>query len=323
MRARGWKSVLALSFVALGACRPVEDQGVDGGGGAGAGGAAGAAGGTGGASAPPSASGSCAAEASSNDDRAQATPYTLGMPIGGCLQSATDIDFYKFTVPSAPAQGGYVLVRITDVGPDGNVAATLFAGNDNGEFQVSRNVTDGGSVFSYFAARAGAGFLLKVTTYLSVKKPTPYTLTAVFNPVNDVNEPNDDNAHATPITVGQTVSGYCFAGHLDSTRPPDSAWDDRFKIALPAGPVTIALTDVPSDMNGMVTLYSPLGTELAVQKEVANGSSVVLKRTLTPAEAGDCIIKVSPYVALLKTSGEGSSVPASYQQPYTLKVTSP
>jgi hypothetical protein len=261
-------------------------------------------------------------ETTPNEDRDHATAYTLGSQYQACLQSDNDVDFYQFTIPTTPAQGGYVKVSVTDVGTDGDISVHAFAAHDNGEFDSDKNSTGGGSVFLWFGGKAGATFRVEVTKYLGVSKPTPYKLLMQYFGINDVNEPNDDNAHATPIMVGKAVTGYFFAGLEDSTDPAPAAWEDRFKVTLPAGDVTVALTNIATDMTGQVKLYNPLGSEIGVASDSTGGSSVVLKHTVAAGDAGDCIVLVNPYLTRT-TRGQGSTVPVFYTQPYTLTVTTP
>lgn len=309
--------------------------GADGGADTGTGGAAGSsdggpdgsagAGGTGTSDAGTSdgASGdSCAGpEITPNDDRDHATPYALGVATKACLQSQTDVDFYEFTLPSTPVQGGYVKIQVTDVGTTGTVRFTAYAVHDNGEFMSANNATAGGSVFGYFAGKAGAKFRIKVEPYLSVSAPAAYTLSATFTGVDDTNEPNDDNAHATPITIGTPVSGYLFAGYEDHSAPADAAWDDRFKITLPQGEMTFTLT-VPPDIDGEIVLYNSLGSQIDSESDPTLGSTVVLKHTLTSDEAGVCYVAVHPYIHTV-LDGTGSTTPGFWSTPYTLTVTGP
>jgi hypothetical protein len=260
-------------------------------------------------------------EATPNDDRDHATAYALGVATKACLQSGTDIDFYQFTLPSTPVQGGYVKVQLTDVGTAGSLSTTVYAAFDNGEFVSTNNPTSGGSAFLYFAGKAGATFRLKVERYLGVTAPTPYTLTATFTGVNDTNEPNDNNASATPLTVGTPASGYLFAGYESSTAPLDATWEDRFKITLPEGQATITFA-VPPDIDGEIDLYDALGSLITSASDPTKGSSVVLRRTLTSGEAGVCYISVHPYISR-PLDGEGSTTPGFWSMPYTLTVTTP
>ncbi len=198
----------------------------------------------------------------------------------------------------------------------------VYSASDNGVIESAYNATSGGSAFLYFAAKAGATFRVKVDRFGGVAMPTAYRFTATFYPVNDVNEPNDDNAHATALTVGTAVNGYFFAGQLDSTPPAAAAWEDRFKVNLPAGDATIALTNIASDISGSVKLYNALGSEIGSAYDTTQGSSVVLHKTIDAPNAGDCYIVVEPFSGN-KLHGDGSTVPVFYTQAYSLLVTQP
>jgi hypothetical protein len=161
-----------------------------------------------------------------------------------------------------------------------------------------------------------------VSNYTGAEKPNPYLLTPTYHPVNDATEPNDDTAHATPITLGQNVSGYFFAGLEDSTRPPESVWQDRYKVTLPAGDATISLTNVASDMNGEIRVFNALGSEIAAKSDATLGASVILNTTIAAADAGECVILVHPHI-VETTEGTGATVPVFYTQPYSLVVTAP
>jgi hypothetical protein len=260
-------------------------------------------------------------ESTPNEDRDHATPYTLGVATKACLQTDADIDFYEFTLPATPVQGGFVKVQMTDVGTAGTTSMTVYAAHDNGEFISAHNATAGGSSFLYFAGKAGAKFRIKVERYISFAMPTAYTLTAAFTGVNDTNEPNDDNAHATQLTVGTPASGYLFAGYEDSTAPAESAWEDRFKVTLPEGESTFTLT-VPPDIDGEIDIFNALGSQLDSESDATLGSTVVLKHDFTSGEAGVVYVSVHPYIAH-KLDGTGSTTPGFWSTPYTLTVTTP
>src|SRR6185503_18069685 len=96
--------------------------------------------------------------------------------------------------------------------------------------------------------------------------------------------------------VGTPASGFFFAGHEDSTPPAPAAWEDRFKVTLPAGDVTISLTNIASDMTGNVKLFNMAGSEIGNASDSTTGSSVVLKTTVEAANAGQCFVLVQPYL---------------------------
>ncbi|HEX3596076.1 MAG TPA: PPC domain-containing protein [Polyangiaceae bacterium] len=252
-------------------------------------------------------------ETKPNDDREHPTPYTLGTDFHGCLQNGTDVDFYSFTAPTTPAQGGYFIISATEVGSDGSVMLTSQAVADNGEISSPYGGL-GASVFAWYNAKAGASFRVKVSYFSAPDKPTPYTLKVVYHGVNDVNEPNDTRATATPMTAGTPIHGYEFAGFENSSAPITSSWEDWFKVTLPAGSATITLSDLASDVNGYVTLYDANGVSLSSAYEGDQGASVVVTQTVT---AGTYYVKINPF-DLPYSQGNTSTVPAYLSQPYTL-----
>ncbi len=263
--------------------------------------------------APPSSGDPCSPEKTTNDDHDHATPYVLGTEFKGCLQTSADVDYYSYTVPATPAQGGVIVVSLTDVGAMGGLNMTTQAVADNGDV-VNAYGLSGGSVFHWFGARAGASFRVKVSYFTSNPNPTPYTLEVKYTGVNDVNEPNDTRAMAKEITNGTPVQGYLFAGFENSTSVPAAAWQDWFKVTLPAGMATISLMDLASDINGDVTLFDSLGSQISDKYSPTAGASVVLNQTVT---AGDYYVRLQPFTAP-NPRGTGSTVPEYTRQPYTL-----
>jgi len=254
------------------------------------------------------------AEATANDDRDHATSFVLNSSFDGCLQSDTDVDFYQFTIPAKPAQGGFVVVKITDVGANGSLDAAAYSAADNGVI-LSEYGTDGASVFFWFDAKVSDTFRLEVKyKYTNSGTPTPYTLKIAYTGVPDENEPNDLRTQATPITAGTPVHGYLFAGFENSDKVADADWDDWFKVTLPAGTAKITLSDLASDVDGEVTLYDSLGSQIAQEYDATNGASVVLSQAVT---AGDYYVKIRPRYAP-STSGSGATVPQYLTLPYTL-----
>jgi hypothetical protein len=287
----------------------------------GMGGAAGGGrGGSGGAAGSAGMSGDpCGAEAQSNEDRDHASALDLNADIKFCMQNKTDVDFYEFKAPEDPVQGGYFVVKVTQVGTTGGVDVTAQAAADNGNIQESTGGS-GLSVFFWFNAKAGATFRLSVEVYTGGDSAIPYTLRVDYHGVPDDNEPNDLRASATPMTFGTPIHGYLFAGYENSTSVADAAWEDWFKVHLDGTPVQIALTDIASDIGASVDLYDTNGVPKDSKSETS-GASVVWSpssdRTATP---GDYYLKVNQYTGGY-TKAAGSTVPAYLTQPYTLTVT--
>jgi hypothetical protein len=192
--------------------------------------------------------------------------------------------------------------------------------HDEGEFLSNYNSTSGGSIFGAFAGKAGATFRIKVERF-SVSAATPYTITATFTGVNDTNEPNDDNAHATPLTIGTPASGYFFAGYEDHIAPLDAAWEDRFKVTVPEGDMTFTL-NVPPAIDGEISLYDANGSAIGAKSDSTPGATIIFTHTFTSTEAGVCYVAVHPYVSTpVQTT---LSTPLGFwTTPYTLTVTGP
>ena len=71
------------------------------------------------------------------------------------------------------------------------------------------------------------------------------------------------------------------------------------------------------------TDHSSLGSQIDSQYDGTEGSTVVLKHTVTAEEAGVCYVSVHPWVDYNPLEGEGSTTPGFYSTPYTLTVTGP
>jgi len=199
---------------------------------------------------------------------------------------------------------------------EGTLDVRIYAAHDNGEILHTANVASGGSVFDWFAAQPGTTFRVAVKSYYGVTKMTPYLFTALFTGVADANEPNEDNQHATPITVNNDVAGYFFSGLVDSTNPSATSWYDFFVVDLDAKHVTIALQP-PTDMTASVILYDGNGSQVADVAQISAGSTVVLERDI--ATAGKYYINAGPYY-LGQVKGDGSTLPPYFTHPYRLTV---
>ncbi len=289
------------------------------------GGATGAAGGSSTAGGSASTAGgaastseSCSAADPGNNDRDHATSYTLGTLFTGCLQTSSDLDYYEFTTPASPADGGVISIGITNVGTTGNIDSTVYVTADNGELLSNYATGAGASVFYWFNAAAATKYQLVVQHFTSANAATSYNLKIAFAPVNDNFEPNDQKTQAKPITVGTPVQAFMYAGYTVSTGFATNAWEDWYKVSLVTGTAKFALTDLASDVNGEINLYDSLGASVSSNYSTTSGASVILNQS--NVAAGDYYVKVSPFTTP-HTNGDGSSAPQYTTQPYTLTVT--
>jgi hypothetical protein len=252
-----------------------------------------------------------------NEDPDHARPYALGSAFEGCLQTSDDLDYYAFTAPAKPVEGGFVVIKATGVGMKGSLHIEAEAAADDGDiWDVS--APDGTSAFVWFNVKAGAKFFAKINAAYTLDAATPYTLTIDYTGVPDAHEPNDTRAQATPMTSGKAVHGYLFAGYESSLGIAAQDWDDWYKVTLPAGPATFTLSDLASDDSGDLSLYDATGSSVDGANNTTFGADVTFTHTI--ATAGDYYVDVKPQYPPA-SKGTGYTVPAYETQPYTLTVT--
>ncbi len=263
-----------------------------------------------------------AAEVIANEDRDHATPLPLASTYTGCLQTANDVDYFQLTVPAEGSQGGWVVVRISDLAPRSIVHLNIQSASDNGRIVEVNSRSDGGDAIAHFTARPGASFRVAVSpAYLDAARIGPYSIRASFQEAPEMGEPNNVRAQATPLALGTPVTGRYFAGMQPSTVPPAADWQDWYKVSLPVGNVTIQLGNGPGDIPGSFVLHDPLGAELERAFTYTPGADVQLTQAI--ANAGDYYIVVLPQNCCLPPSGEGPALPIWGTRSYTLTVTAP
>ncbi len=281
------------------------------------------------AAGPPPAAGDEACgqpEAPANDDPGHASPYALNTDHHGCIQTQMDLDYFEFTTPADPVQGGVVLVKVTDVAPNGVIQFSLLSSAENGSLQTSAGTPPGVGGSLWVTTQAATTFRIVVrqnSGNISDLGPYTYTLRADYTGVPDLNEPNDQRNQATPLSVGTPMHGYMFAGWSSADTHDFGIWDDWYKVTLSAGTANIALSDFPSELSPNVVLFAAQGNGAAQTSQSGPAGSNL---TLTPTvAAGDYYIFVSlpDPRQTAGTYSTGSSIPHYATQPYTLTVTGP
>jgi hypothetical protein len=255
-----------------------------------------------------------APEATPNDDPDHATPLALGAPFQGCIQSVDDVDYYQFTIPS-DAQGGFVTISASNLGPQTIIGLVLSSASTNGTIRSIASARVGAGFSFWFVAAAGASFRLRVDhDFADIVNLGPYTLTAAYMPVVEPNEPNGDLAHATPIQVGSSVQGMFFSGFIDDQHA--SSEDDYFKVTLPVGTASASLSNVAVELTATVQIYDGSGFKVGGKTAASPGADVLV--TWPVAGPGDYYVDVTcdfyaPSMTVL---------PSWATQPYRLVVTS-
>jgi hypothetical protein len=223
----------------------------------------------------------------------------------------------KLILTRRGGQNGLSLtVSVTEVGTSGDLALNAYTALDNSSFHWLYNNGEGGSVF-FFNAKPGATFRVTVAKYLTMNAPNPYLFQAVYHPVPDTHEPNDQRIEAASIGVGQAVEGYMFAGWEASTGIPSTEWEDWYQVELAAGAATILLSVPAADVDGSITLFNTAGTQIAYQYNDTPGGNVQLDYTIVTA--GTYYVRVTPYQTP-SVDGSTAAVPQYLTVPYTLTV---
>jgi len=253
-----------------------------------------------------------AAEMPPNNDRDHNTPIVLGSTVHACLQTYDDVDMYAFTVPPSPTPGGLVVAKFTNVDASGNLDARFQSVADNGTFGDAYG-SAGTNVTGWFAAIAGQKYRLQVTSFTSAMQ-TKYTLALSYIPVSDPNEPNDTRQTATSIQPGTPVSGYFFSGFETSTKTNPT--DNWYKVTLTAGMATIALTHVPTNVEGDVEFVSSDGVKISEKYDTAGGNDITLQSMVS---AADYYVHVYAF-GRVPTLGHDDAVPDNFSTAYTLNV---
>ena len=235
-------SLIVLGISLLVGCSSGSGSGTPGAGGTGTGSGGSGATANGGSGAP----GSCGVtEAEPNDTRDNATPYTAGAAVVGCVGSAGDVDFYQFTAPETDLAGGYYAIGLDDVG-DGYVDLKIYAASDNGEIDHEYSTSSGSSVHAYLAAAPGQQYRIAVASFSSSGGAFKYTLTAAYTKIADAFEPNDTREIAKPITLGTPITAALFSGYQSSALKMDE-YKDFYNVTLAAGTVTAKVSNTPTD----------------------------------------------------------------------------
>jgi hypothetical protein len=344
VRLRKFSGTWLLAFcVAAGASACViEADGGDGDGGAGAAGAVSPGGGSGGAAGRGGAGGAggapgggaggggaggavtsaCGAltgpaEAEPNGDNPTATAYAFGDSVQGCLETATDVDAFRFAVPD-DGTGGGVLVAFTGVG-EGSLQARVFVEGDNGALVEPYEANRGGNLTAYFAAAPGRTYYVQVSSFAGER--FGYTMKATYAPVADAFEPNDGREAATPIGLNMPYSAYYFAGYAGAAAPGEDRLQDFFAVDLAAGAATVALTNAPATFRADVRVFDPAGEQVASAYTTTPGANVTVNVNATAG--GKYAIAVRHFSVAPEYAGKADALPEHFTKPYQLLVTQP
>jgi hypothetical protein len=254
----------------------------------------------------------CSLEDVGNDSRDEATPYEFDTDVAACLQSREDTDWYEFTTPEEPVQGGWLLAGLKDVGTSGGFYLNVFSATDNAQLQQGYGYQGANGVV-FIPVAAGQTFRAEVTMYSQI--PPEYTFYATYTPLADEYEPNNEREEAKPITVGEEVRGYAFQGYSSSTAPMND--EDWYQVDLAAGSMQITL-DQPETIGHYVYLYDETGAQKG--SYTYGNAGVDVSYEWMSLDRGTYYVVVRYYTGQ-KAKGQATAAPEFETEPYVLTVT--
>lgn len=301
---------------------PKSDGGAGGAGGASTGGTGGnATGGTATGGSPSGDAGApavddCTVKDVGNDDRNSATPVEFGQEVEACLQSIEDKDFYEFTTPEEPVQGGYVTLSLSNVGDDGNYYLTAWSATDNGEIPATRHygaMGENGAL--WFPAAPGQTFRASIEPYSVI--PPEYMFLATFTPFEDTHEPNDSREEAQVVEKDTDINGHLFRGFSSKASPGNDA--DWYQVDLDAGTVTVTFTGPPK-VGCYIRMHNDTGAQVSGGSTYVN-PGVDHSLTVNNVAIGTYYFVIEHYTGGMAWS-HGTTVPTDLEtQPYTFRIT--
>ncbi|HVU01611.1 MAG TPA: hypothetical protein VHE30_07665, partial [Polyangiaceae bacterium] len=226
--------------------------------------------------------GGFAREAAPNDDRQHATHIAIEDATAACIQNGADLDWFEFSAPPTSVQGGFLVVRVSDVAPNASLRVGLSTAADSTEVVSASSASGGGDVTLWIAVSPGVTARAEVApAYGSDGNSGPYSITAKFLDAVEAGEPNDTRSQATDIAVGSAASGRFFAGHRTSDNPPPADWTDWYRVTLPAGTAVATVGDVAPDTGATVLVTDSTGAPLeAASASATDGADAVSSVTV-------------------------------------------
>jgi hypothetical protein len=262
----------------------------------------------------------CFAEAQTepNAEPARAVAIDLGTPYPACIENSRDEDLYLVRTPEMPAAGGYAVISVKS--GEGTGLSPEFTVEDDAGVTLTAPVSGGAAqdVKGWVVLAAGSFSLVRLGARSGPDDlNAPYTLTVTLRTVRDTNEPDNDFAHARPLTLSSLhTTSYLFhgAGHPESL-------PDFYRFDAGAGEVRVQIPSVPSTIALHVRLYDGPREEDRVaewvQFEPNPSEDFVRTQQVT---GGVYYLEVSAFNDLQEIGGVGDQPPAHLREPYHLRV---
>ncbi len=210
-----------------------------------------------------------------NNSYVQATQWDIDSPIQGRLDERSDEDIFVFTAP----QSGIYKISLSNVAP--NIAPDIYIKKESLAAATSdTSAEDGQSILLSMDANQGELYYIKVKASSGHDFSDQY-YTLSMEVVPDPLEPNDSFAGATiwDYAAGP-IQGY-FAERVSG---PGDYYQLTVPVTSSATSLTVALTDVPSNVAPEMFIYRSSHTRIASDLSDNEGESISLTFDIQPGD---------------------------------------
>jgi hypothetical protein len=266
-------------------------------------------------------------EVEPNDSEAQANLVPLGQDFSACMPAQLERDWFEVRAPSGGAPG-YFVGTLKDVGVGKEKVKVRVSGHALGDdsqrafgLPDTPTTTPGETLYFAWPAIPGQRFLFKVET--TVYGWFKYAFHVTFTEVKDPTAPNHSYETARPLTLGSPVQSYIFGAKINPSSLFAGA-EDYYTVRLAAGPVTVRIDNVPSNLYATARL-TDISDGFTVAKTgrdtEVNGQPVTLSGSAFAA--GDYRLFVTGLPVPWWYASKQGEVPESFTKPYRLVITQP
>ena len=256
-----------------------------------------------------------------NDTRETATAITLNQTYSNLCVSNPDktdeLDFFEITAPSTDLAGGYVEIKIANVGNAGLADIIVTSSSDNDVVFENYTTDQGANVSGWLTVTPGAKYCIQVNRFGGAGDRFTYDLSTKYTAIVDTYEPNDKKEDAKTIALNTAIMASA-AAHSPRANLQVGDDQDWFKTTLAAGIATVKVSNVASDYMCDVEVFDATGTSVNEAYQTTKGADCILD--LKDLTGGLYYLKLHEFAGLPIRGAGGVPVASFVTQQYKLEV---
>lgn len=256
-----------------------------------------------------------------NDTRETATAIALNQTYSKlCVSNpdhADELDFFEITAPTTDLAGGYVEIKIANVGNAGLADIIVTSSSDNDVVFESYTTDQGANVAGWLTVTPGAKYRIQVNRFGGAGDRFTYDLSTKYTAIVDTYEPNNKKEDAKTIALNTPIMASA-AAH--SARAGLVAGDEQdwFKTTLAAGVATIKVSNVAPDYLCDVEILDATGSKVNEAYQTTKGADCILD--LKDLVGGVYYLELHSFAGLPIRGAGGEPVASFVTQQYKLEV---